>query len=53
MLRYHNPRVGGSRPSSTTKNFNEIDQIYQSHLIMVDLEYALSCAIAKVCVTIV
>ena len=33
MLFYHNPRVGGSSPSSATKIFKEIDQIYQSHLI--------------------
>ena len=30
---YHNPRVGGSSPSSATKSFQEIEQIYQSHLI--------------------
>ena len=30
----HNPRVGGSSPSSATINFNEIDQIHQSHLII-------------------
>ena len=30
---HHNPRVGGSSPSSATKSFQEIEQIYQSHLI--------------------
>ena len=33
MQRTENPRVGGSSPSSATKNCNEIDEIYQSHLI--------------------